>query len=515
MKTSRVYCYGLLSPTLNTDLLDTQIKLAHTYRNKLVEIELAYRTAYDALMECEELRAVDLEIANAPSDQRKPLYKKRKKLRLEWRTRPEIKKAIDQAVAAKFTAIRENRHLVSADLYWGTYLCTENAADAAAGGFEKPKYKRWKGEGVVAVQLQKGLAVQKLLAAHDTRAKLNLALIPVPGRGGKPLPRISIRIGSDEHKKPIWAEWPLVYHRELPPDGVVKWIKVLRDKSASRNVWSLHITVDTQIEEVSVGARVLALDLRWKADDFGGEKTQRAGEWTNGEEHGVFMLDPVVLGGLAKADSLRSIRDRHQNEMMPKIIDWAKTSGLPAEHKERLERIALWKSPARFASLAVWWRNHRIEGDQKAFDLIEAWRKRDKHLWLYETGTRERALRYRNNQYRICAARLSEKHSALVIENLNLDELAVVPVDDDAGQQKARKQRVSTAPSELRMAFVNAFRKQGKTVYTVKPGPLRTVWQAWCEKQGVEKKASPARSKRFNRLRKIVTPQEGEQAPTA
>ena len=37
--TSRIYEYGLLPPTTNAALVDDQIRLAHRYRNKLVEIE--------------------------------------------------------------------------------------------------------------------------------------------------------------------------------------------------------------------------------------------------------------------------------------------------------------------------------------------------------------------------------------------------------------------------------------------------------------------------------------------
>ena len=524
MKISKVYCYGLLSPTLNSDLVSQQIKLAHRYQNKLVEINLAYRSEYDAAMACDALTTIEKKIEEAPEGDRETLKKERSAIKAERRKVPEVVMALEAAKAKKENAIREARHKVSHDpepiqqgdslikpdpLYWGTYLIAEQAAEAAAGGFDKPKFHHFDGSGAVAVQIQKGMSVDRLLGGDDNRARLLATPVPVPDRNGSPLPRIRLRIGSDENKDPIWAEWPLIYHRNLPSNGSVKWLKVIRTKTATRTIWNLHVTLDVDIEEAKevtgVPESVLALDLRWKGDHFSGNLTLRAGEWTDGNERGAIMLDESVRGALDKADSLQSIRDDNLNEIHPKLIGWAKREGLPEEHKERLSRIATWESQSRFAGLAIWWRDHRIEGDSDVFNMLDSWRKRDKHLWLYEAGTRRRALSRRQHHYRNIAARLAKTHTCLVVERIALDKLAKKPEKDDPGQKKARKQRVDTAPSVLRRAFVDAFRNQGKKIFEVSPGPLLTVWQSWCEHGGVEKKFA-ARSNRFQRRQKKSPP---------
>src|SRR5262245_814029 len=59
MKLSQVYKYGLLAPTLGTEQVNEQIKLAHRYQNKLIEIERAFRDVRDQATDCEAIRALD------------------------------------------------------------------------------------------------------------------------------------------------------------------------------------------------------------------------------------------------------------------------------------------------------------------------------------------------------------------------------------------------------------------------------------------------------------------------
>lgn len=500
MKLTQVYRYGLLEPTMGQELLNQQLVLAHRYRNKLVEIERTFREERTAAVNFPELMAIDAAIGAATdTETRKTLWQKRRDLVRNRLAQPEVAAAIEKARSVKFEAIREARS--ACGVFWGTYLIVEQAAEAAASERDEPRFQPWTGSGAVAVQLQGGLSVNQLTAAMDSRAQIALEPVPVPDRDGKPLPRVRLRIGS-EGREPIWAEWPMIYHRPLPEGSTVKWIKAARVQTAGTRRWSLHVIVEREIAE-HTGEGVLALDLRWRGEELDGEMTRRAGEWTDGQEKGVIVLDPAVVGALRKVEDLKSIRDRLQNEMHARFLDWAK-GDLPMEHQERLAHVAQWKSPRRFAAYCIWWRDNRLPFDTVAFEALEAWRKKDKHLWQWEAHARLKALRRRQDQYRLTAARLVREHDALVIEKLALDRLAVKPADDDPGQHKARSQRTDTAPSELRMAFINAFRREGKPVYEVKAGPLSSVWQAWCERQGAEKKSGPDRSKRFNRFRGIT-----------
>ncbi len=515
-----VYRYGLLRPTSIPETVNAQLKLAQVYYNDLVAIERKFRVAVQAALACPELEALTKEILATEQEKREPLYEKRKLLVKARRAEPPVKAQLDAAKQARKTASLAARGAIrSQSLYWGTYLPTEKAAFDAAHAkpkilsnktrkknipwTERPKFKRWSGEGKLSVQIQKGLPVSEL--ANGSFVQLRPE-VPVPGRTGKPRPVLRLRVGSDERSDPIWAEWPIILHRPLPEGGVIKWVHVVRRLISGAEKWTVNLEVETFVAKHGADQRTVALDLGWRAEEVDGKPTTRAGGWTDGTSYTDIFVEPKIIAALLKVDSLVSIRDRHRNAIQSRLLDWRKSHpNLPPDHAERLRFLAQWEAARRFAVLAIWWRNNRVPGDDEMYEALEAWRKKDKHLWLWEGHTRSKALGRRRHDYRNIGKRLADQFDQLVIENLPLDELARnEPEDENRPHPKASHQRFLTAPSELRQVVAAAFEKQGKTIIEVPPGPIRTVWQRWCEGQGKVKEAKPARSKRFNRMRKIA-----------
>jgi hypothetical protein len=181
---------------------------------------------------------------------------------------------------------------------------------------------------------------------------------------------------------------------------------------------------------------------------------------------------------------------------------------LPEEHKERLLHLHAWRAASKLAAHQIWWRTHRFNADSKIFSEVEAWRVQDKHLWEWEANARRKALARRRDSYRVFAAQMSRSHRALVIEKLDLAHLARVPKSDEERESDgiARSQRFDTAPSELRSALLNAFRREGTRILEVPAGMSSAEMLAHFRKMGGNPVAFPtARSLRFNRLRKIPT----------
>lgn len=536
-----VYRYGLLPPVAGGDRVGDQIHLAHRYQNQLVEIERSRREAVRAVLlghaDVEGKAAAlqqleeDLERHRAAIKARRVATRERKsppeererstQLRDQLRAaRADIKAAkaalrTDPAIQAALQAVNDDHKArvraarATCGVYWGTYLQIEQAMDQARRAVMDPRFRRWTGDGAVAVQLQGGLPWSDAIEAEDQRLRVMLAPQPVPGRGGKPRPRVLLRVGS-EGRAPVWAEWPLVYHRPVPDGAVVKWAKVVRRLVAAKEHWSLHLTLEVPTPATAPGAGhpgVVAVDLGWRSTQEPGTPTLRAGGWA--DDDGLaedILLNASIPASLRKAEELRSIRDRHQNEIQAALIAWKDTHPLPAEeHQERWANLALWRSPGRFASLALWWREHRFDGDSDMYEALEAWRKKDKHLWLWEANARRSALLRRREQYRVLAARLASRYGTLVIERLDLRALAEIPPPESArepGAPKARSQRHDTAPSELRTALELAFRSRGGLVVSVPPGgPAATLLASYREQLGAVAKAAPARTSRFKRLR--------------
>ncbi len=227
-----VYKYGLRAPHENRDLALADLRLAHEYRNKLIEIERARRArvrlAEDALLgeprrklsETEKTledaveavakyrastrkRAAPEELIEllklARSSHHEASYAFRvarqrvqpscaacKKKELpppcEHAT-PEGRQLLVELDAAKDVAkaaIKEYRNASGPS--WGTYLLVDAAARQSFsklplydidGQPNDPRHVRWTGEGSIGVQLQGGLSVEEALAGEDTQLRIS------------------------------------------------------------------------------------------------------------------------------------------------------------------------------------------------------------------------------------------------------------------------------------------------------------------------------------------------------
>jgi hypothetical protein len=528
-----VYRYGLLPPVTEAERVSIQIHKAHEYQNRLIEIERNHRDARDKVTtQVEPLASIagrcaviEKELAEARQALSAVRADARDKtagddtharnlaaeLRKLW---PERKAALKQVLAmpqvqTELAALDQKRKdavkaaRASCEVYWGTYLQIEAAVEQARKTPAPPRFQRWTGEGAVAVQLMKGLPIAEALEGTDQRIRLALAPVAVPDRGGSPLPRVFLRVGSTEDRHPIFAEWPLVYHRPMPDQSVLKWAKVVRRRVGGHDVWSLHLTIEVPPPSVPAPGSAIAVNLRWSR---AGADVTTAAEWTDGQTAAVLTIDEAIDGMLHKSDDLRSIRDK--NFEKEKAILREQLAGLapiPPDHSERLEYLHAWKAQAKLAVHVIWWRDHRFRNDDAAFLAAEAWRKQDKHLWQWEANARRKALARRRDGYRVFAAQAARTHSTLVIEKLNIARLAKTPAPEDERDlnPKASSQRFGAAPSELRSALINAFRRDGKTVAEVPAGLTSAEMLAQFQNTGGAPLAAPAaRSQCFARRQK-------------
>lgn len=293
--------------------------------------------------------------------------------------------------------------------------------------------------------------------------------------------------------EPAWVEAPIIIHREPPPDAWIVRVQLVRERVAGRWEYAVCVTADEDAPTRETGPRV-ALDIGWRVLPDG---RQRAGYWLGEDGQGGEVEVPAsVLERLEKAESIRAIRDRILNEAKAALDAWARDrerATLPGwladavyGHPERpvlddegrpvlredgspvVQRagrpLMEWRSAERLAALTVRWRDERFPGDEGGFGPLEAWRKRDGHLWRYETGLRRGAERHRLHAYRDLAARLAERYAEAVVERFDLRELARLPAPEAGAAGEGRAQRHASrtaAPSALRGALVQAFAARG------------------------------------------------------
>lgn len=508
---TRIYTYGCRLPTKGADLVESQLKLARVYYNKLLEIEIAQRKAIQdamaavadvdaALVVVSELKAqVEAEqtiIKAAKAAARSgavDVHAQRARIRElmpQLRAAREVLKAAKDAsktpeMLARFAAIREEANAAvraaraSCGVYWGTYLLVEQAIEAARKSKTDLKFRRWDGCGRVGVELMKGLPVPAVFG-QDTRLQID----PLPTTGskrGQTMTRVRIRVGSDEKKEPVWAEFPFRMHRPLPADGVIKWAWIHRTFKGRWVNWDLQIVVEApsfarSARPASDGG-VVALDIGWRkrAGAKADAADLRVGYWYDDQgNHDEIRLDADIRRRLDFANKLRATQDSNFNEAKTALLAWLDESPreLPEQLAAALAYIVKWKSAKRLGATVKVWRENRIAGDEAIFERLDTWWKQHRHLYDWESSQRDRTLGCRKDFYRNIAARMTRRYAVIVIEDLDLRELikkAAPESEKENAPTPVQHNRVIAAPSKLREAIKSAAPGNGCRVVELDP----------------------------------------------
>jgi hypothetical protein len=445
-----VYKYGAKKPTTNAEAILEQLRKAHQYRNKLVEIELQRRKLVEEAVKniesdvrhlANKLEQLELDIdytvrkinnhkqknhtRTTPAELKEHL----KSLKTQYRealrqmkeakkaayARPETQEALNRIAGKVRAEHKKARNLCG--LYWGTYCHVEQITTHIRKG-PPPKFRRFAGSGVLAVQLQKGEDIARLESGEDRR-------IRIEGCGKRRI--LWLRIGSDENRYPIWATIPFTYHREIPSDAKIKWVKIKAQRIACQTEWEVLFTL-----ERSSGWKkpdlaqdgVVAIDIGWRNFD----DRIRVAYWigSDGCEGEVALPHNMVGKALEQVEHLRSLRDKNFNEIKQQLLDAIGVLQIPEWLKEATKTLHQWRSQGRLAALAIRWRQQRFDGDNDIFALLETWRVRDKHLYEWEAHLRVKAIRRRNDYFANVVANLSRRYKTAIVEDFDLRSVTQV-----------------------------------------------------------------------------------------
>ena len=498
----RVYRYGCQHPIENEELVrNTQMPKGHAYQNTLIRIERAKRKAI-ADVQAELVPAIDevrsrIAELDAQVDaiwsgvDRKKLSKvERQKIkdvtvplnaeRLALRGRAKALKAEHaETLKAAYKAVEERKNVLvkaaraECGAYWGTYLLAEKAVEEAIGRKdtcppEGPNFRRrWDGShGRVGVQIQGGAPIATVLAGTNTLVRL----LDDPRKAGKTRRKgrasykmLWLRIDSDEKGKPVWAKFPLYYHRPFPADAVIKNAYVSMNRvSPSNVVWSAHFSIesaDTFKQKVvrEVHGVNLGINFGWYREDD--SSLLRVAYWvkSNGEK-GKILLPAEVEGSIKKADDLRSIRKHAFNEA--KEFLWSFQSPSPWL-ASRIPSLILWKNIDKLSAVVKDWKDHRFEGDDEIYAFMEAWRRKDRHLHDWEGNARKYAVDRRNNHYREEVLKLVRSCDTICVDDTNYADLAQKVAEESF--DPVSWHRFVCAVGWLRAEFKAQSKKNGQT----------------------------------------------------
>ena len=430
----KVYRYGCLPPTHGANLVAAQLRAAHDYQGDLVTIERLRRAAIRLVDACPEVAAAEDALKAATKSDRKAAESALREARKAQRS--------TRWARAMLGLIKRWDRRVRKELYawtptfWGTKLDVgarhEQARKAPLYGDDAiepsdPKRRHWNAppdngtrvgrlpeveDGQVGIQIQGGMATED--AASGTMARLEILPLP-PGATSKRAQQrqhglLSIRVGSDG-RAPVWATWPILYHRPIPHTASWKWVRVSVRHVGRHARWSAEITVDDaaprprDLDRNLTGT--LFVEWAWEAVDGGGLRVAR---WTDDRGGaGEVVLPARIAKGIRIPDGHRAVRDIVFNELRPKLqaeLQRAKT--VPGWLREAGATLHLWRSPVRLHALHRRWAAEPTIAPA-AYTLLDGWVRTDRHLWDYEAGVRRGTLAQR---------RRSTRHRARLVDVL-------------------------------------------------------------------------------------------------
>jgi hypothetical protein len=408
----------------------------------------------------------------------------------------------------------------TAGLYWGIRGLVDKAIQAAKKSSVDPRFHSWDGEGRVGGQLHsrvydgvKGfMTTGQLMNGGNSYIKID----PLPPnqwdtRSGcrHAHTTVHIRVGPDEN--PVMASFPVLIHRK-PPSGVVKlaWIRIFRVGTTVK--YELQLSIESNdFTEVPCGKGTVALDTGWRNLPGVGYRVAMAVD-----DHGrrqEFILPDSYRVARDHADALKAAGDSCFERALQVFNQWKKGPSVPKWVKKETDFSEKWRAHSRLAAVAfklvnqmlpqeriqkLWgaWKNHchvgaRGENTDTKTDLFEMegqiltpenfapwlkkhgisdpneqfvvylewWRRKNRHLYQYESTVREKALNRRRDLYRCWAAKLRAEYKTIVYRDVPLSAMArkSKPEDNvDPRLEAARYNRFLVAPSELMGAIVSA-----------------------------------------------------------
>jgi transposase len=480
MMATKNWCYGAKSPDVEQAVSDA-IFAAHRYRNRLCELELekrgrhygllrdlapAFVAAEKSVSDCVEKltaardaiqaervkqrtktpRSIEdlIKTANEAKSELKELRAAMKAAKQDAYTNPQVMAAI-QANNEKHKEECSDAKSQSG-LYWGTEAIVKQSSRSFGSG-SPPRFKRYDGEGQLAVQLQGGLDC-------DEAGRFNTLCYFGEMIGKKR--ECFIRIGSNERGLPVFAKVMVVFHRDLP-NGKIKWAFLERRKIASHVRWTIRLTIDVVDEknEHPLPGEV-AIHTGWRAETNG----LRVATWLGSDgQRGALVLPQSHCDDYAKIDQIRSDRDREFNAMIASLRDWLNDREVPEWLADLRRHLHAWKANARLAALYWQWVDMRFDGDSEILNTLNAWRKKDKHWWQHERRLSVRIVRRRKDIFRNFAKRLSDEYGVAIVSPIDVKDLTEnstpeeVKRDNTAAHRHAKWAAVSDLTTIIREKF--------------------------------------------------------------
>ena len=498
LRTTTVRKYGCLPPLDWDEGSSNQLWLQNRFWNRLVEIEREHKETFFAITaEDSEVDRLDKEIS-ALKARKVELISQKKKLKQKARQRvktPEIdadikvltakikelvpqvktaRKAARERLKPKLQELEVNRkaavksarqEYAAAGLFWGNYNEIVNRYQRArqraikSGG--ELHFKRFDGTGMITQQLQGGRTAEQIFDTDDSQFAIILT-DPTDYQEGDVCGRkhaghrFALRIktyGRGKSYKIVTL--PLIMHRPLPDDCIVKEVRLNKRRVADQEQWTVVLTCSIPKPDLPepTGA-VTSVNFGWRQEEDGSLRV--ATIMRPGQPHFHIYCPAEIKQKIERVYEVRSIRDHSLNAVVSilKNMDWTEA---PEDMKDVVARFRRTPkpSPASVVRVINAWDEHP-KWNATTYNALHNWRERDKRYWREERHLHDRMTNRRQDLYRNEALKIVAGASAIIFENFDMSQTA--RLEDENGEktqipEAARHNRVIAAPSMIREAI--------------------------------------------------------------
>lgn len=321
-----------------------------------------------------------------------------------------------------------------------------------------------------------------------------------------------MKMGNGVRGKPAATpveEIPVLIHREIPEDAVIKTALLVVKRIGNRFVTTINLRLELPAPAPSEDESTCVVHFGWRKEKdksvramtFVADEPLEAWEQIAGNPDYAALNDAVNISDdltsgtvtvpepwiekIGIADDLKAARDTGLNQVRDALVDWLKMVG-PVDHPTRIDQetrlpeqliahsVSMWKNPKRFVHLALDWRSNPPTqvGGARIADQLEKWRASDKKLTNSLTGSDTRARRRRDALYSDVAKLLTESYGTIWMDEVDHAELAELPNQDETitneVSQRLARQKASTAAATLRSKIESAASRHGVTVERLK-----------------------------------------------
>lgn len=421
---------------------------------------------------------------------------------------PDVIARLDELETARRAAWKQLRkEAVEDGLFWATgNAILDDHVQAAKqvrklrkdGRAAQRRMPRWNDAATLSTQVQRGegnpARTGELLASGKGPYRNVVQLAPwfapedwPKGRGPHRRGELTLRIAGSGQPPLVL---PVFIDRPIPPDADVTDVQVTRRFIADKQRLSVAVTLRVPTPPKKTEGEVVAVRIGWQGVGEGSVKVATVATPTGPlpghapENVKDLVLEHDSCTNIYASSGWRKILERtarirgYRDELLDKIKVEVSASldadkELAAEMAEALNRESLdvsrWRSPARMVRLTrAWPEDHPLK------ETLEAWRKRDAHLWQYEAHERDQIIARRRDSYRKLAAWICEHARKIVLSGVNIAEVTKVPAvgtEDPHADRNARANRQWAAPGDFRALLLNAAARRGIEVVMVTTEP--------------------------------------------